>query len=352
MATLYGKEVTKSDLMKRIGDVSQVAGAKQYVMKSGRADGVSAVDVKTGSGFNFTVLPSRGMDLAWAEYKGIPLAFISKSGISSPAYFEEPGLGFLRNFTCGLVTTCGLTYMGSPCVDEGQPLGLHGRISNIPADDVSVTNEWVGDEFVIKVRGKVRQSGIFLENLVLTREITTKLGDKRIYISDTIENCGYDRQPFMLLYHLNFGYPIVSKDTVLIESKVSVKSRDAEAEKGINEYNIFQDPTHGYAEQVFYHDIEAGPDGMTYACLFNKSMGSEGMGAYVKFSREQFSHFGEWKLMGEGDYVVGLEPSTWYPEGRAEARKRGELKYIEPGETKRFDLEIGVVEGSDELNNL
>jgi hypothetical protein len=82
------------------------------------------------------------MDIAWAEFKGEPVSFISKTGVSTPAYFEENGFGFLRNFTYGLLTTCGLTYMGAPCVDEGTQLGLHGRISNIPADDVSVYQEW------------------------------------------------------------------------------------------------------------------------------------------------------------------------------------------------------------------
>ena len=84
MAYLYGKKVTKKELMKRIGDISQIAGAKLYELKSGRAKGVTAIDVKTGSGFSFTVLPDRAMDIAWAEYKGIPLSFISKTGVCSP----------------------------------------------------------------------------------------------------------------------------------------------------------------------------------------------------------------------------------------------------------------------------
>ena len=37
------------------------------------------------------------------------------------------------------MTTCGLTYMGAPCTDAGDTLGLHGRISNTPACDVGVS---------------------------------------------------------------------------------------------------------------------------------------------------------------------------------------------------------------------
>jgi len=350
MAYLYGKKVTKKELMKRIGDISQIAGAKLYELKSGRAKGVTAVDVKTGAGFSFTVLPDRAMDIAWAEYKGIPLSFISKTGICSPAYYEKQGLGFLRNFTAGMLTTCGLTQMGAPCVDNGESLGLHGRISNIPADDIAIINEWKGEEeFYIELRGKVRQSSVFGENLTLTRRITTELGTKKLFIKDVIENCGFNSQPFMLLYHCNFGYPLVSEGTKLIQPKTKVKARDKTAEKGIEEYNIFQQPTHNYQEQVFYHDIDSDEEGMTYACLFNEKLSTSGIGAYVRFNKNQLNYFSEWKQMGEGDYVVGLEPSTWYPEGRAKAHKRGELKYIEPGELKIFELEIGVIEARTDL---
>ncbi|MDK2810503.1 MAG: hypothetical protein PWR27_1212 [Petroclostridium sp.] len=352
MAKLYGKQFTKQELMKRIGDISQVAGAKQYVLASGKAKGVHAIDVKTGSGFSFTVLPDRGMDIAWAEYKGMALGFISKTGVVSPAYYEEPGLGFLRNFFAGLLTTCGLTYMGAPCNDEGQNLGLHRRVSNIPAEDVAVYNEWIDDEFIIKIRGKVRESRVFGENITLTREITAKLGENKLHIKDTVENCGFNEQPLMLLYHCNFGYPVVSTETILVTPEATVRARDAEAQKGIQSYNVFQEPTHGYREQVFYHDITADANGTTYACLFNKALGSGGMGAYVKFNKYQLPYLIEWKQMGEGDYVVGLEPGTWYPEGRAEARKRGELLFICPGEVKEFEIEIGVIESEKELDSI
>lgn len=352
MAHIFGQVLTKRELMKRVGDISQIAGATSCELRYGRATGVPAIEVKTGSGFRFTVLPGRGMDIAWADYKGNSIAFVSKVGVSSADLFEEPGLGFLRNFTCGLLTTCGLTYMGAPCIDEGKPLGLHGRISNTPAEDICITQEWEEDEFVIKLRGKVRESSMFGENLTLTREITTRLGEKKLRIRDRIENCGYDRQPLMLFYHFNFGFPIVSEHTVLVGSPTQVRGRDARAETGLENYGSFQNPEHGFTEQVFYHDLKPASDGTVWCGLLNPNLGTHGTGVYVKCRKDQATHFGEWKQMGEGDYVVGLEPSTWYPEGRAEARRRGELKFIEPGEVKTFDLEVGVFEGELELVSL
>jgi hypothetical protein len=345
---LNGRNLSKRDFLKYVGDVSQVADARDSVLSSGKADGIRAIDVKTGSGFNFTVLPTRGMDISWAEYKGKAISFVSKSGVAHPSYFEKDGLSFLRNFSCGLMTTCGLTYFGAPCEDEGELLGLHGRVSNIPAKDVSINKYWKNDEYIMNIKGKVVQSSIFGENIELTRNIETKLGSRSVKIIDTVENLGFNEQPFMLLYHCNFGYPLVDENTILIEPEgTKVVARDSEGI--VDKCRECQKPTHDYKEQVFYHDIPIVKRPYSYASLFNKEIS---LGIVLKFNREQFSHFGQWKLMGEGDYVIGLEPSNAIPEGRDVVRKRGELEFIQPGETKTFELEINVIESIDEIENL
>lgn len=342
---IHGETYTKAQATRIFGDMSQFADARESIMTSGKADGVRIIEVRTGSGLNFTVVPSRGLDIAWADYCGHPIAYISKTGLVSPAYFEKDGLGFLRGFYCGLLTTCGLTYFGAPCNDQGEELGLHGRISNIPAQEVSVSKQWVDDDYIITIKGKIVESCVFKENLVLSREIKVIAGERKITISDSIENAGFDEQPFMLLYHCNFGHPIVSENSVLLEPEGSrVRPRDKEGD--MSRYNVFESPVHGYKEQVFYHDIPKFRGDMSYAAIFNKKIK---LGAYVRFNREQFSHFGEWKMMGEGDYVVGLEPSTTYPEGRALARERGELEFIKPGEIRKFDFSIGVFNELDEV---
>ena len=94
----------RTHLMQRMGDISQLAGLKRHELADGKARGVEAVDFWTGSGFTFTVLPGRGMDIAWAAYKGVPVGYISKTGITSPAYYESEGFRWLRNFFGGLLT--------------------------------------------------------------------------------------------------------------------------------------------------------------------------------------------------------------------------------------------------------
>jgi len=348
MAELFGKKLTKESLMKRVGDISQVAGLRTITLRQGRADGVKAVEARTQA-LNFTVLMDRGMDIAQADYKGIPLSYISKTGVCSPMLFEEPGKGFLRNFTAGLLTTCGLSSFGTPSTDAGETLGLHGRISNIAAENQSVYAEWEGDDYVMRIRGKMRQSRVFGENITLTREIETRLLSDSLTIRDTVENCGFNVQPVMLLYHVNFGYPILDRETVLVQSKTHVTARDEEAAKGLDTYNVFDEPQPDYDEQVFYHDMEPDEQGRVTACLFNKKLGDKGLGAYVRFYKQQLPWLCEWKQVGEGEYVVGLEPSTGFPEGRARARETGQIVFMQPGEKKDIQIEIGVTQNIDFL---
>jgi hypothetical protein len=324
----------KYELLKHYGSISAVARVEEVVLQQGKARGMRAINVKCGDLY-FQVLPDRGMDISYCEYQGIQLAFISKTGLVAPSHYDETD--FLRSFTGGLLTTCGLTYMGAPCVDEGESLGIHGRISNTPAYDVSVIPEWVEDSYCITIRGKVCQSKVFSENLVLTREIKVKLGELKINISDKVENEGYEKAHLMLLYHFNFGYPLINENAILEINLEKPISRDAIAEKGINEHNLFDQPTNQYQEQVFYH--KASPK--TQAKLYNKELG---IGVKLSFDNENLPYLIEWKQMGEGDYAVGIEPSTNTPEGRKRAKETGELKYIDPFEVKKFDICLEIIE--------
>ena len=206
----------KREILKYIGDFSQLFGVRECVLKGGRADGVRAIDVKNGSGLEFTVLPDRCMDIANLSFKGVNFSYLSKTGISSPAYYEPEGDEFLRNFYAGFMTTCGLRNIGAACVDDGERLTLHGRISSIPAEQVSATTQWISNEAVMRVSGSMRESKVFGENLILSREIIVKYSENIIYINDTIENLGFRDEPFMLLYHCNLGYPLLSSKSYFV----------------------------------------------------------------------------------------------------------------------------------------
>ena len=136
MAYLFGKKWTRKQLLERVGDPSQIAAVRPHLLTDGKAKGVSAIDFSTGSGFRFTVLPDRCLDISAAEHCGRSLCWRSPTGDVSPYFYQPEGLEWLYGFFGGLVCTCGLTYYGAPCEDEGQSLGLHGRASSIPAQEV------------------------------------------------------------------------------------------------------------------------------------------------------------------------------------------------------------------------
>ena len=168
---VFGKEQNKETLRRYVGDVHQIAGAMSFTYNDGRANGMDAVELRNGTGLRIVVLAGRCLDIVQAEYNGVPFAFLSKAGLSAASHYEKDA--FLRNFTAGLLTTCGLLNVGEPCEDEGVWLPQHGRISNIPAEQVCVREEWLDDgRFAVSVSGKVRESSVMGENLVLTRTIT------------------------------------------------------------------------------------------------------------------------------------------------------------------------------------
>jgi hypothetical protein len=352
MAKLYGQEYSRKELMSKIGDISQIAGAKSYILNDGNERGVHTVDIKTGSGFSFTVTPDRGMDVTYAEYKGQPLCWRSATGDVHPAFFEPEGLGWLRGFYGGLIATCGMTYAGAPCVDEGKELGLHGRISNTPAKNVWADGEWQGDDYVMWVLGTVREAVLFGENIALTRKVCAKLGESRFYLHDVVENLSFDPVPHMYLYHINGGFPAVDKDSLLISTSKSAVPKDEVAQIDAEHYYKFEAPTPGFKEKVYYHEMATDKDGYVYSALVNKAFNNgQGFGFYVKYLKSQLPRFIEWKMNGEGAYVVGMEPANCLVEGRDKERANGTLQFLQPGEKREYKLEIGVLPSIKEIND-
>lgn len=322
--------MNKTELLKRIGSIESFCRAEEFVFDSGAARGSRGIRVKCGE-LSFTVLPDRCMDIAYCEFRGVPMSFDSGSGVVSPAYYNEKD--FSRSFTAGLLTTCGLSNVGPACTDDEKEYCQHGKISNVPAYDVSITRSWMGSDYVLAISGKMKQSALFGEKLELMRTITLKLGDNTINISDKVVNNGFTPEGIMLLYHINFGYPLIDEGVKLTTNTKGPVPRDEEAKKGIEQAHTLEAPQPDYSEQVFYH--ESLKD--SWARIENKNLDTY---SEISYNGENLPFLTQWKQMGEGDYVLGVEPGTNPPEGRNKERARGRLQMIMPQETKRFDVKI------------
>ena len=333
----------KTDLLKHVGRMAQLAGAREVTYRGGRQDGVKAVEIYNDTGLSFTVLPDKGMDIGNASFCGKPLAWMCKNGIVGPQYFENGGSGFFRSFSGGLLSTCGLTNVGEGGFDGEMELGVHDRIGNLPAERVQVEEYWADEDYYIEVKGTVRQSCLYHENLTLTREISVKLGEPKIRITDMIENEGYNDTPLMMMYHMNFGYPVLSPHTRLYsQAERTWLLAGEETNVGHAE---FLPPTKDYAYQCIAHDMPKGKDKVSVA-LVNHQLD---FGVYIEHSPRQLPYFDVWKMTGEQDYVVGLEPGLSLPEGRKSARENGRLITIHPEEVYITTLEIGVLSGREQI---
>lgn len=351
MVQLFGRSWTQAELARHYGMVSQLGGVRLAELADGSGRGVRTATVETGSGLAFTVLLDRGMDIGETRYRGAALAWESCTGPASPYLHERDGLGWLRTFHGGLVATCGMTYAGAPCVDEGKPLGLHGRVDHLSAAHVWADGAWRGDEYEMWVRGRMRESAVFGENLTLTRRIAAQLGGSRIMIRDVVANEGFQTTPHMMLYHCNFGFPLLAEGAELLTPAKHVAPRDEVAAAGLAMQAKYEAPIDGYKEQCFYHDMAADADGFVTALLINRAHnGGAGLGVYVKYRQAELPRFTQWKMVCAGTYVTGLEPANCLVEGRDKDRARGILQLLKPGEQREYVLEIGVLDGQAEVD--
>lgn len=328
------KKSQEFELRQRIGDLNAICGWKEYRYDGGLADGVKAFDFKNGKNLEVTVLADRAFDLPFVSFKGYNMGFTSKQGVRHPSFYVEEGVrGFLKQFQAGLLTTCGMTYAGGPGEDV-RMLGLHGPFSNLPVEQVSVREAYEGDDKVFKIEGKVREACVFEENMLMRRSLTLETERDVIRIHDVLENQSFATDPVMMLYHINFGYPLLDEGAKIYTSATKVDPRDEIAAGGMANYTSMEGPTMNRDEECFFH---TGLAKEAFAMLHNEKLG---IAAIVRFDGTVLPLLCEWKCMRAGDYALGLEPTTSGVLNRSVARENGLLTFLEPGQTRDYILEI------------
>jgi hypothetical protein len=350
MPGLFGTHYSRAELLRRVGRLEQVAGVRLVTLGDGQGRGVRVLEFRTGTGFAFEVVVDRAFDVGRCELGGRALSWQSAAGTVGPWYCEPDGWGWFRTWGGGMVVTCGLDHTLGPGEDTAghfnQPhifttvrYGLHGRVGGLPARLAGYGEHWDGDECVLWAEGEVLQSAVFGEQLVLRRRIEARVGESRFTIHDEVENAGPTRASHMFLYHCNAGFPVVDASSELL-----VPSRRTTTGYGVpvEGYATMSAPVRDATEACFEHDIIAEPAGTVPVAVVNRALA---LGVYQVFRIAQLPHHTVWRMMGEGTYALGLEPSTNRDAGRWDARERGELQWLAPGEQRSYDLEIGALNG-------
>ena len=353
MVTLWGRRWSRGELLARVGRLEQVAGIRLVEGGDGAERGVRVLRCWSGAGFEFEILVDRGFDIGGAWLGGRPLAWSSPGGLVGPWYCEPGGIGWFRGFPGGLVSTCGLDHTLLGGDDDStvfnyphrrtENYGLHGRYTGLPARLAGYGAAWDGDECVLWAEGEVVQAALFGEQLMLRRRVEADVGGSYLRITDTVTNIGPTACPHMMLYHCNVGFPVVDEGAELL---YPAGDGTCVSDSCSASYQRLEAPRADFVEECYEHDMRAGADGVVSAAVVNRAIG---LGVFQRYPRAAMPFHITWRQLGTVAYVVAMEPSTNHDAGRFDARSRGELQHLAPGESRRYSLSIGALAGTEAI---
>ena len=325
-----------------MGDPLQVRGAEELVLRNNaKGNGMRLLYIRNGLGLEVFLSLDRAGDVARVNFKGDNLGFFAPCGFVAPQYFDMSG-AFLRNFTAGFFTTCGLTNVGEEGFDGEEKLAKHGTISCTPAKLMGLeeTNAGLTAEILVK------EASLFGTKLTLKREYFFSYTENVFTLKDTVENVGDIDSPYMILYHCNMGYPLLSENATLkIPGKITPYN-DWAAQNVDTVYDVSA-PDENFKSRCYYFDVDK-KNGFANVGIYNEKINK---GLLISYSKETLDNFTLWKLLRKGDYVIGLEPSNCSIDGRVKDRKRGILKTLKPNETTQNTLKFAFSENKKEFED-
>lgn len=317
---------------------------EKRTLHGGLSEGVDEIRVHNGR-LSFSIIPTRGMGL-WKAWLG-ELEIGWKSPVRGPVHpqfvdlGEPSGLGWLDGFD-ELLVRCGLENNGAPEFDEKTgrvKYPVHGRIANRPAHHVSVTVDTDTQE--ISVRGIVEETRFHFLKLRMVTQFTTRFNSSAVTIHDEIENFSSSPAEMQMLYHANFGLPLLDGGSRVVVPAMTVVPRNERAASGYKTWDSYPAPTPGFEEMVYFMELYAGDDGRTRALLKN-AHGTQGVS--LVYTKRQLPCFSLWKnTTAEGDgYVTGLEPGTNFPNPRSYEGENGRVVKIDGGKRAAFSVTLEV----------
>lgn len=308
-------------------------------LRGGVSDGVDIVEIDNGA-FRCILLPTRGMGL-WRAWLGdFELGWQSPAkGPVHPAQvplWEPAGLGWLSGFD-ELMCRCGLESNGGPVFDSAGRLiyPLHGKIANLPARQLKVFVE--GDELV--VQGVVEEARLYHQKLRLTSTVRTRAGEAGLRVTDVVQNLSAEPAELQLLYHINFGQPLLDAGAKLVAAAKTVIPQTGRAAEDASTWDLYGPEQPGYTEQVYFVELLADDQGNTQTLLRNAH---GNLGASLHFNLHEFPYFTLWKSTqaATDGYVTGLEPAINLPNDRNFESQQGRITKLAPREERTFHLRL------------
>jgi hypothetical protein len=320
-------------------------------LHGGKQDGVDLIVIDNGRA-TITLIPTRGMGILHVVSGDMKLGWDSPvREVVHPKYINlesRGGLGWLEGFN-EWMARCGLEWAGHPGQDRfinnvGEQaemnLTLHGKAANIPASEVEVIVDRE-PRARIRVRGRVDERAFYGPKLELWTEVSTEPGTTMFRIEDTLTNRGAFDQEFQLLYHANYGPPLLGQGSRVAAAVQRVTPFNGHAAKDIATYAEYAGPKRGFIEQVYNLHPYADANGRSTVMLRNAA-GDRAVS--MGFAVAELPYVTLWKNLTalEEGYVTGLEPGTGFPYTRRLEREAGRVPKLKPGETRRFAIDVGL----------
>ena len=334
---------------------------RKLTLHGGRQEGVEVIVVDNGV-LTFTVVPTRGMGILEATAGDVRLGWDSPvHEVVHPQYINlesRGGLGWLEGFNEWMARR-GLEWAGHPGRDQfinnvGAPaemqLTLHGRVANLPASHVEIVVDPV-PPFRLRVRGRLEERSFYGPQLELWTEVSTEPGSASLRIEDTLANRGAHEQEFQLIYHCNFGPPLLEAGARFAGALRRVTPFNAHAARDIERFADYTGPTRGFVEQVYCLQSAADSTGRSRIMLANARVDR---GVSLAFSVEQLPYVTLWKNLAatEEGYVTGLEPGTGFPYTRRLERLAGRVPKLAPGASRTFAIEVALLGSREDVTRV
>ena len=304
----------------------QLMENEEAVIRTGDGGTLACQKIALPNGLAATVTWDRCMDVSRLSYRGIPIAYQAKGGEKA-----DGSLPFSQRFPGGMLCTCGLINVGPG--DAEQP--AHGRVHLQAATLRGVTLT----DTALELRGEMREAALFGENLLLRRTLTFPLSHAEVRLRDTVINQSPKTQPYMLLYHINLGYPFLSEHLRLSlpPGTHTVPATDT-ALAHQDELARFSAPDPDFEEQDFLHRLPA-PGGESRLSADNAELGIR---FSLRYRADALPMLNEWRCLRSGDYALALEPTNCRVNGRAQAQAEGSLPVLAPFASVTTELSFSL----------
>jgi galactose mutarotase-like enzyme len=335
----------------------------RHTLGGGKQQAVTIVTINNGA-IEITVCPTRGMSILEVRDATSGLRLFGWDSpvkeVVHPQYVQlgsRGGLGWLDGFNEWLVR-CGLEFAGAPGIDQfvtntgevaEMELTLHGKIANLPASTVELLrDDATGD--AIRLRGMVHERMFLGPKLTLVTDLIVRPGSLDFELEDAVTNQGGADQEFQLIYHINFGAPLLEAESRVAVPARKVLPRNAHSAGPVDRWQSYQGPQAGFVEQVYFITPYADEAGTTCATLHNANLDR---GAVIAWSTEALPSLTLWKNTAafEDGYVTGIEPGTGFPNNRRVERQAGRVPKLSPGETRQFRLGFRVLSDRDQVQS-